>query len=407
MQTLDITLTGMAYGGDAFGRDANGRMIFVPFAIPGERIQAEIVETHKRWARARLVKVLKASPERVAPRCRHFTDCGGCHYQHMPYQIQLKSKAEIVRSQLERLGGFEDPPVETIIASQSPWNTRNHLKFSLTPDGRLGFNAPGSNRVVPIDECHLPEPNLASLWPRLDLETIQGLKRITLRTGIEGERMLILHGDDDPDVNVTTDLPASVVWLSPRGMTVLAGEGFLTIDVLDRAFKVSANSFFQVHTALAGEVVQHVLEALRFQPGETILDLYAGVGLFSAFLAQKGVRVVAVEESPVACADFENNLAEFDHVELYEAPVEVALPAIHTHPSAVIVDPPRVGLSLEAIKQLIILSSPLLVYVSCDPATLARDGQRLVKAGYQLERCTPIDMFPQTYHIETLSIWRR
>lgn len=407
MQTLDITLTGMAYGGDAFGRDANGRMIFVPFAIPGERIQAEIVETHKRWARARLVKVLKASPERVAPRCRHFTDCGGCHYQHMPYQIQLKSKAEIVRSQLERLGGFEDPPVETIIASQSPWNTRNHLKFSLTPDGRLGFNAPGSNRVVPIDECHLPEPNLASLWPRLDLETIQGLKRITLRTGIEGERMLILHGDDDPDVNVTTDLPASVVWLSPRGMTVLAGEGFLTIDVLDRAFKVSANSFFQVHTALAGEVVQHVLEALRFQPGETILDLYAGVGLFSAFLAQKGVRVVAVEESPVACADFENNLAEFDHVELYEAPVEVALPAIHTHPSAVIVDPPRVGLSLEAIKQLIKLSSPLLVYVSCDPATLARDGQRLVKAGYQLERCTPIDMFPQTYHIETLSIWRR
>lgn len=407
MQTLDITLTGMAYGGDAFGRDANGRMIFVPFAIPGERIQTEIVETHKRWARARLVKVLKASPERVAPRCRHFTDCGGCHYQHMPYPIQLKSKAEIVRSQLERLGGFEDPPVETIIASQSPWNTRNHLKFSLTPDGRLGFNAPGSNRVVPIDECHLPEPNLASLWPRLDLETIQGLKRITLRTGIEGERMLILHGDDDPDVNVTTDLPASVVWLSPRGMTVLAGEGFLTIDVLDRAFKVSANSFFQVHTALAGEVVQHVLEALRFQPGETILDLYAGVGLFSAFLAQKGVRVVAVEESPVACADFENNLAEFDHVELYEAPVEVALPAIHTHPSAVIVDPPRVGLSLDAIKQLINLSSPLLVYVSCDPATLARDGQRLVKAGYKLERCTPIDMFPQTYHIETLSIWRR
>jgi 23S rRNA (uracil1939-C5)-methyltransferase len=379
----------------------------VPFAIPGERIQVEIVETHKRWARARLVKVLEASPERVAPRCRHFTDCGACHYQHMPYPIQLKSKAEIVRSQLERLGGFEDPPVETIIASQSPWNTRNHLKFSLTPDGRLGFNAPGSNRVVPIDECHLPEPNLASLWPRLDLETIPGLNRITLRAGIEGERLLILHGDADPDVNVTTDMPASVVWLSPRGVTVLAGEGFLTINVLDRAFKVSANSFFQVHTALAGEVVQHVLEALRFQPGDTILDLYAGVGLFSAFLAQKGVQVVAVEESPVACADFENNLAEFDHVELYEAPVEVALTAIHTHPSSVIVDPPRVGLSREAIEQLIKLSAPLLIYVSCDPATLARDGQRLVKAGYQLERCTPIDMFPQTYHIETLSIWRR
>jgi len=406
MQTLDVNMTGLAYGGDAFGRDDNGRMIFVPFAIPGERVQIKIVEAHKRWARAQLVKVLKISPDRSAPRCRHYADCGGCHYQHMPYPIQLSSKAEIVRSQLERLGGFNNPPIETTIPSPSPWNTRNHLQFSLTPEGRLGFNAHGSNRVVPIDECHLPESSLANLWPRLDLEAIPGLNRIALRAGTEGEHMIVLHGEGDPEVEVRIDMPASVVWLSSRGVTVLAGEDFLTIEVLDRTFKISALSFFQVHTAMAGELVRHVLEALQFQPGDTILDLYAGVGLFSLFLAQAGVHVVAVEEAPWSCVDFENNLAEFDHVELYEAPVEIALPALSTRPNAVIVDPPRTGLSPEALKQLIKLSPPLIAYVSCDPATLARDAQRLAKAGYNLERCTPIDLFPQTYHIETLSVWR-
>lgn len=403
---FDVNLTGLAYGGDAFGRDDSGRMIFVPFAMPGERVQVEIVETHTRWARARLVKVLKASPNRSTPRCPHFADCGGCHYQHMPYPIQLSSKAEIVRSQLERLGGLNNPSIETTIPSPSPWNTRNHLQFSLTPEGRLGFNAHGSNRVVPIDECHLPEPSLANLWPRLDLEPIPGLNRIALRAGTEGEHMIILHGESDPEVEVRIDIPASVVWLSSRGVTVLAGEDFLTIEVLDRAFQISAHSFFQVHTGLAGDLVNHVLDALQFQPGDTILDLYAGVGLFSLFLAQAGVRVVAVEEAPGACVDFETNLAEFDHVELYEAPVEIALPALSAIPNAVIVDPPRAGLSREAIKQLIKLSPPLLVYVSCDPATLARDAQRLTNAGYNLERCTPIDLFPQTYHIETLSVWR-
>jgi 23S rRNA (uracil1939-C5)-methyltransferase len=218
--------------------------------------------------------------------------------------------------------------------------------------------------------------------------------------------MIILHGDGDPKVEVRIDIPASVVWLSSRGVKVLAGEDFLTIEVLDRTFKISALSFFQVHTAMAGELVKHVLEALQFQPGDTILDLYAGVGLFSLFLAQAGVHVVAVEEAPWACVDFENNLVEFDHVELYEAPVEIALPALSTRPNAVIVDPPRAGLSREALKQLIKLSPPLLAYISCDPATLARDAQRLAKAGYNFERCTPIDLFPQTYHIETLSVWR-
>lgn len=402
----EITLSGLAYGGDAFGRDSDGKMIFVPFALPGERVKVEIVDDHQRWARAQLLEVIEASPERIDPRCRHFTDCGGCHYQHMPYSAQLQAKVEIVRSQFERIGGFENPPVEEIVPSPSPWNTRNHLQFNLTPEGRLGFMAAGSHRIVPIEECHLPEPVLSDLWPRLDVDSIPGLDRIGFRAGALGASMITLEGMGAPEIEVSIDLPASIVWLAPGGLLVLAGERSLEFEISGRSFVVSAGSFFQVHTALAEELVKLVIQELNAQPGETIFDLYAGVGLFSAFLAQEGARIIAVEEASRACSDFEVNLEAFEDIELYEAPVEAALPAIDSQPDAVIIDPPRAGLSRVALQNIIDLSPPRLVYVSCDPATLARDGSRLREAGYHLIHCTPIDLFPQTFHIETVSLWQ-
>lgn len=404
---LDLDLTGLAYGGAAFGRDQDGRMVFVPFALPGERVQVEITEAHQQWARGRLIRVVQPSPERISPRCRHFGDCGGCHYQHMPYPVQVQAKADIVRSQLQRLGGFADPPVESTVPSPSPWNTRNHIQFTLTPGARLGFQAAASHRTVPIQECHLPELALADLWPRIDLEPVPCLTRLALRAGAEGECMIMLEGEGTPEVELALDLPASVVWLWPAGATVLAGADHLTIQVLDQAFRVSAASFFQVHTALAGLLVRRVLEGLAPQRGETVFDLYAGVGLFSAFLAQSGARLVAIEVSPSACSDFEVNLDAFDSVELYQAPVEDTLPTLEPRPEAVVVDPPRAGLGAHVCEALIALAPPRLAYVSCDPATLARDGRRLAQAGYTLDRVIPFDLFPQTYHIETLSFWRR
>ncbi|HEY45203.1 MAG TPA: class I SAM-dependent RNA methyltransferase [Anaerolineae bacterium] len=403
----EIILSGLAYGGDAFGRDADGKMIFVPFALPGERVKVEIVEAHQRWARGQLIEVIEASSDRVDPRCRHFTDCGGCHYQHMPYTVQLQAKAEIVQSQLERIGGLKDPPIEKVVPSPTAWNTRNHLQFNLTSEGHLGFMAAGSHRIVPIEECHLPEPVLSDLWPRLDVDRIPGLDRIGLRSGAMGTCMIMLEGTGAPAMEVTIDLPASVVWLAPDGLLVLAGERSLDFEISGCTFVVSADSFFQVHTALAEELVRLVTRELNVQSGETILDLYAGVGLFSAFLAHEGARIIAVEESSRACSDFEVNLEDFDDIELYEAPVEAALPAIHGRPDAVVIDPPRAGLSQVALQHIIDLSPPRLVYVSCDPATLARDGSRLAEAGYQFVRCTPIDLFPQTFHIETVSLWQR
>ncbi|MBM3122505.1 MAG: class I SAM-dependent RNA methyltransferase, partial [Chloroflexi bacterium] len=363
-------------------------------------------EAHARWCRAHVIEVLEPSPQRVAPRCRHFGACGGCHYQHLEPGAQPAAKQDIVRAQLERLGGFRDPPVEETVAGTSSWNTRNHIQFSLTPDGRLGFQAGASNEVIAIQECHLPAPALNELWPALQLEAGAGIDRLALRCAGD-ETLIVFHAADDPDVELELALRASAVWLSPQGMHVLAGEPALVHSVRGRLFRVSPASFFQAHAELTPALVDLVLRAAQPQPGQTAFDLYAGVGLFSTFLAELGLRLLAVEHSAAACQDFAFNLESFEHVDLYQASVEQALGSLDAHPDVVIVDPPRAGLGREVVEALLLHAPPRLVYVSCDPSTLARDGKLLSASGYRLETVTPIDLFPQTFHIETVSLWTR
>jgi 23S rRNA (uracil1939-C5)-methyltransferase len=206
---------------------------------------------------------------------------------------------------------------------------------------------------------------------------------------------------------VIEELPISVVHHGPGGELTLAGGHSLAIQVGGRAFRVSAGSFFQVNTRLAERMVLHILDRIDFRPGMQVADLYCGVGLFSAFLAPRVARLIGVESSPSACADFEENLDEFDNVELYEAPVEQALPAFDLKPSVVLVDPPRAGLSREARCGVLSLQPEQIVYVSCDPSTLSRDAKEIIRSGYHLASVTPFDMFPQTYHIESVSIFER
>lgn len=407
-KSLEVNLTGMAYGGDAFGRLPDGRAVFVPFGLPGERVRVRLVDEKPRYARAELLEVLETSSERISPRCVHFTTCGGCHYQHMPYEAQLESKRRILRDQLERIGKFVAPPVEPTVSSPRPWNYRNHVQFHLTTHGELGYHLANSKTVFPVRECHLPEPAINTTWPQLEFEPIQGLERIGLRLGQEDDLQLILESQDlqAPELSVE-ELPLSVVHLSPAGPLVLAGSDHIFIKVLDRSFVVSAGSFFQVNSLMAEAMVEHLLENLPLSDQAIILDVYCGVGLFSAFLAGRSARVIGVESSPQACEDFSVNLDEFDNVELYEAPAEDALPAIQARPDILIVDPPRSGIDRRALDGILGMKVPFLAYVSCDPATLARDGHRLAQGGYRLKHITPFDLFPQTYHIESISFWER
>ena len=407
---VTVTPTSLVYGGEAMGRLQDGRAVFVPYTLPGETVSVRLIVQKRGYARGELLEVLTPSQARIEPLCLHFGVCGGCHYQHMSYEDQLTVKTRILGEQLERIGGLVDPPVEPAVSSPNQTLYRNHVQFHLTTDGKIGYHKARSDEVLPIQECHLPEAPLNAIWPQLDFEALPGLERFALRLGIEDDIQLILESSDlkPPEINIR-DLPVSVVHLSPGGSLVLGGSEAVWIEVLDRSFQVSAGSFFQVNTPMAAGMVAHLLEILpNYQPlksDATLLDVYCGVGLFSAFLAPLVSRLVGIESSPAAASDFVANLDEFDHVELYEATAEEVLPSLDIAPDIVLLDPPRAGISRQAMDGLLGLASPLLVYISCDPATLARDAKRLTAHGYRLEQITPFDLFPQTYHIESISFW--
>jgi 23S rRNA (uracil1939-C5)-methyltransferase len=405
---VNVTLTTLTYGGEALGRLEDGRAVFVPFALPGEVVRARLVEEKRSHARADLVEVLEPSARRIAPRCAHFGVCGGCHYQHMTYKDQLAAKTAILREQLERIGRFSDPPVKEAVASPETYHYRNHVQFHLTPQGQLGYIQRRPEQVFAVRECHLPEEPINAAWPQLEFEPGSGLERVALRLGVEDDLQLILEGRDPqpPELNIE-ELRLSAVHLSPAGALVLAGSEYVVMEVAGRLFRVSAGSFFQVNTPMAAAMVEHLLANLSLRPGSTVLDVYCGVGLFSAFLAPRAGRLVAIEASPSAAEDFVANLDEFDNVELYEAPAEQVLPQLDLQPDAIILDPPRAGLGRVVLEAVMRLQAPVVAYVSCDPSTLARDARRLAEGGYHLVSITPFDLFPQTYHIESISTWSR
>jgi 23S rRNA (uracil1939-C5)-methyltransferase len=390
------------------GRLPDGRAVFVPFALPGERLRLRLVEEKRSYARAELVEVLQASPQRIPPRCAHFGVCGGCHYQHLPYEIQLQVKADVLRDQLERIGGLRGFQVDPCVASPLPFNYRNHVQFHLAPDGRLGYQAARSNQVVAIQECHLPEEPINDLWPRLEIEPLAGLDRVGVRMGAGDELQVIFEssGAQAPDFSVE-ELPISAVHLGPGGCLVLAGSQSLIFEVLERSFQVSAEAFFQVNTRQAETMLRHLLGVLPLTPQTRLLEVYCGVGLFSAFLAPKVAELVGIEASPAACEDFAVNLDEFDNVSLYAAQAEDVLGSLDFHPDIIVVDPPRAGLGKAALDGLLRQEAACIAYISCDPSTLGRDARGLAQAGYRLEKVTPFDLFPQTYHIESVSLWQK
>ena len=403
-----LWLDSFAYGGESFGRSPEGRATFVPFALPAEKVRIRLVEEKRGFARGELIEVIEAAPERIEPRCQHFGQCGGCHYQHISYEKQLQAKTEIVCDQLQRIGKLNDPPVQPAVPSPDPWNYRNHVQFHLTEKGELGFYGTQTitgQRLIPVKECHLPAIELIDLWEHLEIESIPGLDRVGLRLGADDQRMVVLESSDPEPIEMELDLPVSVVYRGPGGSLVLAGDDHIIMEVLERQFRVSAGAFFQVNTVMAAQMVRHLLDHLDFKSQDTLVDAYCGVGLFSAFLASRVGRLVGIEANPDACDDFVVNLDAFENVELYEALVEESLPAIEGNVDILVADPPRAGLGRSTLEGFQILKPRTVAYISCDPATLSRDARYLIEMGYRLRQITPFDLFPQTYHIESISFW--
>ena len=407
---VDVKVDRWAYGGEAMGRLPEGKAVFVPFAIPGETLRVRVVEEKRGFARAELLKVLDPSPKRIEPFCKHFADCGGCHYQHLDYPDQLAAKQAVLLNQLVRLGKFEPEELEEklkpIVPAADPWHYRNHVQFHLDAEGRLGFQAPRADHVVAVDECHLPVEAIHEVWPRLDVAPIPDLYQVGLRAGDDNEVLLVLETDTDEGVDIEFDMPIAAVQFGPESMHLLSDQPYFEITVADYTFRVSAGAFFQVNTRAAEKMVAHLMEHLPLHPEAVAMDIYCGVGLFSAFIAPEVGRLIGIEENPQAVEDFAVNLDAYNNVEIYEAPAEEALPGLDVQPDFIVVDPPRAGLAPEVLDAIVARQPALLAYISCDPSTLSRDAKRLRAAGYTLEQITPFDLFPQTYHIESISFWR-
>jgi tRNA/tmRNA/rRNA uracil-C5-methylase (TrmA/RlmC/RlmD family) len=371
MTTVPIEIESLAHGGAGVGR-VEGRVVFCRGGVPGDRVLARVTEDRGRFLKAEVVEVTEASPQRIAPPCPVFDRCGGCDWQMLSLAGQREAKEEIVRSQLQHLGRVADPPVEPTMAVSPGFGYRNRIDLRVT-DGRPALYESGSHRPVPIEDCPLVIEPISDRIRRL--RPGAGVDRVTIRASAvtgEGAELRRRRGRWD--------------------------QGRIYEHVAGRRFRITGRAFFQVNTGGAEALVDLVSE-LDVGSHETMLDGYAGGGLFSATVGAGDV--VAVESDRRALSDLRVNAPEaaviegrFETVRL--PPVDVA-----------VVDPPRSGLGAAGVENLMRARPVRLAYVSCDPASLARDIALLMESGYRLRRVTPVDMFPQTHHVETVTILDR
>jgi len=377
-----------AAGGEAIARDDTGRIVFVRGAVPGDTVLAELVAEKRDWARAVTVEVAEAGPGRVTPPCpSRRAGCGGCGWQHLTVEAQQAARVDIVADALRRTGGVADPLVEHG-GGVAPDGYRTTIRVAPTADGRAGYHAEQSHDVVAAPDCLVAHSTLRALLPELRLEPgVEPTLRVSVATGELAARWDRARGD-------VHGLPEG----TPVGSSVVQHE-----DVAGTRLRVSMGSFFQSGPQAAELLVATVGRAApELATASVVVDAYAGVGMFSACLAPPAARVFAIETSRVACADAAVNLADCEaavvrgEVGGWHVPSDVET-------DVVVADPARSGLGKPGVNALARAAPPVLVLVSCDPASLGRDVKLLAGSGYHHERSELVDTFPHTTHVEVVS----
>jgi 23S rRNA (uracil1939-C5)-methyltransferase len=417
---VELTIDSIAAGGEGVGRMEDGRAVFVHRTAPGDRVRATLTERRERWARGRLLEVLERSADRREPPCRFYAECGGCTLEHLTYEAQLRAKSRIVADALTRIGRREVQPPE-VVASPREHRYRNRVSFALRRlgSGRVvaGFHAlsdPG--RVVDLDgACLLPEEPISRVWDRLrsawgrDAALLPAGERLrlTLRASASGEVSLLVEGGFTPGrpaelLEAVDGLTA--IWHRPGGAgpELVAGAPGLPETWGDEALELSGAAFLQVNREAASLLEEHVMATIGEAAGLRVVDAYCGVGLHARRLARGGATVVGIELDPEAVAAA--RAAAPPGTEFVQATVESALPSL-LPADLVILNPPRAGLAAEVPEALRAAPPRRIVYVSCNPATLARDLERL-GGSFVLESIRCFDLFPQTAHVETVCALR-
>jgi 23S rRNA (uracil1939-C5)-methyltransferase len=450
---LLLTVEKLIYGGDGLARlpadlptaglHANkagerGKAVFVPYVLAGEKIEACLTEQKPGFARAAVDAVIEPSPHRIQPSCPYFGRCGGCHYQHIRYEQQLEIKKEILRETLRRTAKLESP-FDIEVHSSLPWNYRNRsrLQVRVSPAFAAGYFKMASHELLPVEQCPISSPlinrGIALLWSSgREGRVPEGVREIEFFANADDTRLLVEVGcagvarrssvrEWAEEFRATLPEIAGVVAFREtnpgdrkaraREVLVARGAAHLTYQTQRAAYRVSAGAFFQTNRHLTDELVRIVTAG---QSGQLALDLYAGTGLFSAALAGGFHHVVSVESSPTSSADLSSNCSS--NGDVVQATAEQYLvraensrrggKGVNTPgpngPDLVVLDPPRSGLGERVARLSAAMGAPRIMYVSCDPATLARDLVSLLAVGYRVEQVHLVDLFPQTYHVESV-----
>ncbi len=383
----------VAHGGHCVAR-LDGQVVFVRHTLPGERVRIAITERSKRFLRADAVEVLEAAPDRVPAPCPYAGDCGGCDFQHVSPAGQRRLLTAVVREQLDRLAHLSwEGEVEAVEPDDLGWRTR--VAFSVDDEGQAGLRRHRSHEVVPLEECLIAHPGLPRVLDRRwDAESVEAIVSST------GERLLVT------DATIPDEVESQVDGVVAVDGTVRGGRGSLTERVHDIEMRVSGSGFWQVHPAAAVTLVDSVLAAAQVRSGDAVVDLYAGVGLFTSFLAdavgEQGT-VMSVESDRQAARDARRNLHDRPQVRLVAATVEHALRSEQVGSADVVVlDPPRTG-AKRAVAGIAALAPRRVVYVACDPAALARDLAAFADLGYRLDTLRAFALFPMTHHVECVA----
>lgn len=428
MDPIRVTIESLAHGGDGVSRLPDGRTVFVPYSCPGDTITVAVTEDHGRWTRATIESIESPSPDRVTPPCPYFGVCGGCNWQHISYSAQTAAKRTTLIDALTRIGGLASPEVAETVPSPAEYGYRNKVELTAEPGGgrALGFLKAHTNQVLAIDSCPLLPKRTAKL-PRslsgalrfIGSRGAEGILRASVRVSSAGETAVDIWTRPGPFPRaaaarviaeavgartVTRTIMRDAEKRDVSQVEVLAGSGAWHETLGGDRYTVSAPSFFQVNTAAATALREQALAMLSPDGTMRVADLYAGAGTFTLPIARAAGEVVAVEASRYALGDLRENLdgAGLD-ADVVPGDAAYALKDLG-HLDAALIDPPRSGISEKAMRALESARIPRIVYVSCDPATLARDISRLSAAGYQAQRFVPIDLFPQTYHLETVAL---
>lgn len=384
----ELEVVELAPRGDGVGTGADGKPIYVAGAIPGERVRVRIYKRGRIYAGADLLGIVRPSPHRASPPCPMYGHCNGCQLQHVTIDHQLELKRQMVEGELRRTGGFADPPVRPTIAAPDPWGYRNHARFTVR-HGTLGFVRRHRRAFFEVERCMIMEPRI-NAW----LAALQGRLQETTQCNIR-------VGAADDAVSIQPRLSLE---------DVASGQSHVTERLGGHDFRVSNAAFFQVHRAQAERMLALVRAHVREAPAGRVVDAYAGVGTFAAALADDGREVIAIEESGPAVRDAALNLADRPEITLRLGRTEIVLAALADESldvAAIVLDPPRSGCLPGAIDAVARLMPHTVVYVSCDPGTLARDLRMLCDRGFALVLVQPLDMFPQTIHIECIAVLRR